>query len=323
MSVFKNKTQGNFTVVYNGILKDKNLNLKERGMLITLLSLPDNWEFTSQGLCEIIPEGIDAVNSVLRSLIKKGYLSRYRERNEKGLLGRNVIEVFEKPTFVGKLDMDNPSMENPNMDNPNMGNSNMETPDMENPSMDNPNMDSPLVDKPKQDNPAQSNTEVDKTLNIYNTNSINHSPRVERTSEPGGEENRALLAKNLNYDERAKSSDKGDFSYFTALFDVMLDFVTASKEGQKVRIANKVKDFDEVKHTLLNMKNDQMDYAIARLKEADPKKIVAFKPYALTILFNAAQMPVFIKTEKSSKSSFCKMEEHDYDFKAIEKALCR
>ena len=71
------------------------------------------------------------------------------------------------------------------------------------------------------------------------------------------------------------------------------------------------------------MKNDQMDYAIARLKEADPKKIVAFKPYALTILFNAAQMPVFIKTEKSPKSSFCKMEEHDYDFKAIEKALCR
>lgn len=46
MPVLKNKTQGNYVNVYKGIVMDRSLNLKDRGMLLTLLSLPDNWDFT-------------------------------------------------------------------------------------------------------------------------------------------------------------------------------------------------------------------------------------------------------------------------------------
>ena len=41
MAILKNKTQGNYTIVSNGILKNQSLSLKDRGLIITLLSLPD------------------------------------------------------------------------------------------------------------------------------------------------------------------------------------------------------------------------------------------------------------------------------------------
>ena len=36
MAVLKNKTQGNYTIVSQNIMRDKNLSLTERGMLLTL-----------------------------------------------------------------------------------------------------------------------------------------------------------------------------------------------------------------------------------------------------------------------------------------------
>ncbi|MCR4655340.1 MAG: hypothetical protein K5770_03815 [Lachnospiraceae bacterium] len=61
MAVLKNKTQGNYTIVSQNIMRDKNLSLTERGMLLTLLSLPDNWHLTIMGLCQILPDGKDKI----------------------------------------------------------------------------------------------------------------------------------------------------------------------------------------------------------------------------------------------------------------------
>lgn len=44
MPVLKNKTQGNYVNVYKGIAMDQALSLRDRGMMLTLLSLPDNWD---------------------------------------------------------------------------------------------------------------------------------------------------------------------------------------------------------------------------------------------------------------------------------------
>ena len=56
MPVFKNKTQGQYVNVYKDILKNHSLSLRDRGMVVTLLSLPDNWEFTISGLSKIISD---------------------------------------------------------------------------------------------------------------------------------------------------------------------------------------------------------------------------------------------------------------------------
>lgn len=76
MPVFKNKTQGQYVNVYKDILKNNSLNLRDRGMVVTLLSLPDNWEFTISGLSKIIPDGISAIRASLTHLEKLGYVTR-------------------------------------------------------------------------------------------------------------------------------------------------------------------------------------------------------------------------------------------------------
>lgn len=50
MPVLKNKMQCNYVNVYKGIVMDRSLSLKERGMMLTLLLLPDNWDLTVAGL---------------------------------------------------------------------------------------------------------------------------------------------------------------------------------------------------------------------------------------------------------------------------------
>ena len=64
MFILKNKTQGNFTMISNRILADKELTLKDRGLLCTLFSYPDNWNFSIQGLTTLIPDGINAAESM-------------------------------------------------------------------------------------------------------------------------------------------------------------------------------------------------------------------------------------------------------------------
>lgn len=53
MAVLKNKTQKNFTIISNNVLRDKELSMKDRGVLCTICSLPDEWKFSISGLMDI------------------------------------------------------------------------------------------------------------------------------------------------------------------------------------------------------------------------------------------------------------------------------
>ena len=97
MAVLKNKTQGNYTLVSQNIMRDKNLSLTERGMLLTLLSLPDSWQLTIKGLCQILPDGKDKVSKTLNSLIDKGYITREQSRDGGGKFDSTILEVHETP----------------------------------------------------------------------------------------------------------------------------------------------------------------------------------------------------------------------------------
>ena len=111
--VLKNKTQGNYVNVSKEIVMDRSLNLKDRGMLLTLLSLPDNWNFTAAGLAKILPDGKAAIYSSLDNLQKVGYLTKEQGRGAGGVFGANIIEIHEKPCspFTDFPFADNPSPE--------------------------------------------------------------------------------------------------------------------------------------------------------------------------------------------------------------------
>ena len=79
MPVFKNKTQGQYVNVYKDILENHSLSLSDRGMVVTLLSLPDNWEFTISGLSKIIPDGKSSIRASLTHLEELGYFKNAGE----------------------------------------------------------------------------------------------------------------------------------------------------------------------------------------------------------------------------------------------------
>jgi hypothetical protein len=116
--VFKNKTQGRYVNVSKGILENKSLSLRDRGMLVTLLSLPDNWDFSIAGLTKILPDGKSSVSASLDRLIQLGYVIKKQERTSLGKFGINIIEVNETPKFqVGKPSSNRPLAENRVTDN--------------------------------------------------------------------------------------------------------------------------------------------------------------------------------------------------------------
>jgi predicted transcriptional regulator len=95
-----NKTKG-YTVMNNYLL-DKNLSLKAKGLLCILLSLPDDWDCSINGLVEICKESKTAVASALGELRKYGYMRLERTHNENGTF-EYVYNVYDKPINNGNL----------------------------------------------------------------------------------------------------------------------------------------------------------------------------------------------------------------------------
>ena len=93
MAILRNKTQGDFTIIQNMILRDRRVSLKGRGLFTTLCSLPDNWSFSEEGLAKTLRDGKDSVHSALEELEMLGYVKRYKRKDNKGRF-ESVVEVF-------------------------------------------------------------------------------------------------------------------------------------------------------------------------------------------------------------------------------------
>lgn len=78
MPKLRKKISKDFTTIHNTMLRDVNLGATERGVLLTMLSLPDNWDFSIKGLTSILPDGYTKISTALKNLEKFGYLSRQR-----------------------------------------------------------------------------------------------------------------------------------------------------------------------------------------------------------------------------------------------------
>ena len=63
MAVYRVQRTRDYTVMSNYHLKDKGLTLKSKGLLSMILSLPEEWNYTTRGLASICKEGVDALRS--------------------------------------------------------------------------------------------------------------------------------------------------------------------------------------------------------------------------------------------------------------------
>ena len=96
MSVFRVEKSKGYTVMSNHHLRNHTLSLKAKGLLSQMLSLPDDWDYTLQGLAQINKESIDAIREAVRELERAGYIKRSRERDERGCLRGTVYTIYEQ-----------------------------------------------------------------------------------------------------------------------------------------------------------------------------------------------------------------------------------
>ena len=117
MAVFRIEKTRDYTVMSNHHLRDKSLSLKAKGLLSLMLSLPEEWDYTTKGLARICKDGVDSICAGVRELEEHGYVIRQRVRNPNGQLGAIEYTILEQPR-PPEPKPQKPERENPVLDNP-------------------------------------------------------------------------------------------------------------------------------------------------------------------------------------------------------------
>ena len=280
MAVFRIDKTRDYTVMSNHHLRNTELSLKAKGLLSLMLSLPENWDYTTKGLAAICKDGIDSISSCIRELEKHGYIIRERMRNEKGQLTTIEYTILEQPKNTP------PERENPIR---------------ENPIRENPVLDIPAQAEPIQENTAQLNTNKSniKELNtdISNTYPIKSyqkepepanaaQPTKEKTDRIGYDEvetYRQIIKENIDYDVLSVNLNR-DASMLDEIVDLMTETVCTQKSS--LVIAGDTYPAAIVKSKLLKLTSEHIEYVIDCMRE-NTSDIRNIKKYLLAALFNA------------------------------------
>ncbi len=135
----------------NHHLRNRELSLKAKGLLSLMLSLPEDWDYTTKGLSCICKDGVDSICATIKELEKAGYVKRRRVRDAQGRLSDLEYTILEKPEPLPSPP-ESPQRENPVVVKPDVVE---------------PDVDNPELGKPHTENPAQlSIQEVNKQESI-------------------------------------------------------------------------------------------------------------------------------------------------------------
>ena len=279
MSVFRVEKSKGYTVMSNHHLRNHTLSLKAKGLLSQMLSLPEDWDYTLQGLAQINKESIDAIREAVRELERAGYIKRSRERDERGCLRGTVYTIYEQPHAE-------PTPEEPTQ----------EKPAQEKPALDNPTLEKPMLEKPTLENPTQLNTESTKkrkrqSKDLSITDSIPFpsgfpdAPAQKRTEMKGSFESyRELILENIDYDVLA-SDPHVDREQLDEIVDLLQETVCSTRS--QIRVAGNDYPTEVVRSKLLKLNREHIRFVMDCLKQ-NTTRIRNIRQYLLTVLFNAA-----------------------------------
>ncbi len=91
------RPQSDFLIISNAVVRDENLSYRARGVLIDLLSRPDNWTTNADAIARRGKEGRDAIRTVLIELETAGYLVRQRIRKPDGTFAHGDDLIYDTP----------------------------------------------------------------------------------------------------------------------------------------------------------------------------------------------------------------------------------
>lgn len=254
MAVFRiNKTR-DYTVMSNFHLKDRELSCKACGLLSKMLSLPEEWDYTTRGLAAICKDGVDSIGSALKELESRGYLVRNRLRDAKGRICDVEYIIYETP-HTPSLDTECPYTENPDMD------------------------------KPCTENPAQLNTNQSITQKSNTDLSSTHSflpsiPSADGMSD--GCTKRDELREQIEYDIICEEYDPRQVD---ELVEIMLEVCMNQSENMKIG-RDAVYPTEYVRHRFSQLNRCHIEKVLDGINE-NTTKVLNTKAYLLAALFNA------------------------------------
>lgn len=267
MAVCRVEKNKNYTTMSNFHLRDPNLSNKARGLLSTMLSLPDSWDYTTRGLAAICKDGVDGITAQLKELEQYGYLIRHRIRDSNGRIVDMEYIIYEQPHTAS------PDTEKPYMVKPDMG-----LPRLENPAQIN-------IDKRSID---ESNTDLSNTHSILSDEA---RPSVLAVLEAKRKETeyrdmdmyREIIKENICY-EYLLSDLPYDHDRLEEILELLVETVCSTKKY--IRVAGSDYPAEVVRSRLLKLDMEHIKFVFDCLKE-NTTKIRNIKQYLLTTLYNA------------------------------------
>ena len=271
MAVFRVEKTKDFTVMSNHHLRNTELSLKAKGLLSLMLSLPEDWDYTTKGLARICRDGMDSITTALKELERHGYLTRQRLRYENGQLGDIEYTIHEKPVTGVKQGV---------------------SPKWENPRQVNPRQAKPEQAEPEQENPAQLNTNSSKTkkskTDISRTYQSIYPAEPEAADRPDGMDRielinayREIIKENVEYDFMVPryGAERMDEA-----IELMLEVVLSKRPY--IRIAGDDFPREVVRSRFLKINSGHLEYVFDCI-DKNVTKVNNIKAYLLAALYNA------------------------------------
>lgn len=281
MAVFRVEKTKDFTVMSNYHLRDVELSLKAKGLLSLMLSLPEDWDYTTKGPACICKDGVDSITSALKELENHGYLTRQRTRYENGRLGDITYTIHEKP--VGQE----------------TGEEKRGIPEPEKPERENPRQVNPEQAELKQEKPAQLNTELSNTDGLNTYQSIYpEEPGAAAHCQDGmdrmelADAYREIICENIEYSILAERHGKRRMD---ETVELMLEVVLAKRPY--IRIAGDDFPREVVRSRFLKINSSHVEYVFGCI-DRNTTKVGNIKAYLLAALYNApATMDSYYRAE--------------------------
>lgn len=278
MAVFRIEKTRDYTVMSNHHLRNTNLSLKAKGLLSLMLSLPEEWDYTTKGLARICKDGVDSICAGVRELEEQGYVIRERVRNPNGQLGSIEYTILEQPRPPER-----------------------EKPERENPVLDNPEQALPVLEEPEQGKPAQLNTkESSKQKSKKELSSTEGSNPIQSNPQPltgtppaetgmgtdrmGAREiYREIILDNIGYAYLIQDSHI-DREQLDEIAELIVDTVCTARKT--IRIAGDDYPAEVVKSRFMKLDSSHVQYVMDCMKE-NTTFVRNIKKYLLAALYNA------------------------------------
>ena len=270
MAVFRIERTRDYTVMSNHHLRNANLSLKAKGLLSMILSLPEEWNYTTRGLASICKEGVDAIGSALKELETAGYIVRRQLRGTNGRITDTEYVIYEQPQ------------------------PDMSQPDTASPDTENPDMVKPDTEKPAELNIEKSNTQKSITDGLSSTDSIPfRDTAAARPPERKGrdamsvteiENYRELILENIEYDYLCR-----EFATYREDLDEIVELMveTVCARRKTTRIAGSDFPHEVVRSRFLKLDSEHIRFVMDSLQK-NTTEVRNMKQYLLTVLFNAS-----------------------------------